>query len=273
VADLWLPGAQVVNLSAKGLALSGGPRVAVWHTTETGKGTAAAVAKGANMARWPAHLVWDPYTGEIMQLLPANVAASALITHNRDGAVVVQVEAVGKAADAPLATSPLLGLDVILAWLDSHGVPRVWPAGAPLAYGAGGAPAYGAGNGQRDAWGRSGHYGHSQVPGNDHGDPGRVDLARWSPVPAAEAAPAGISLSRWNEPPAGYLLWKGSRDPVQGRWTFVHWVQERLNLTGARLSVDGDFGQLTETALQVFQRQSGINPDGVFGPQTQNRLR
>lgn len=263
--DLWLPGATVVNRAGMGLGMLGGPSVAVWHTTETDTGTGNAVARGANMAKWPAHLVYEPTSGEVWQLLPANVGASALVTGNREGKTVIQIEVVGRASAAPLASSPMVGLDRILGWLDSWAIPRTWPAGAPPAYGPGGAPAYGRNNGARGLWGRSGHFGHSQVPGNDHGDPGAVNLARW----AAPAASAPV----FDEPPLGYLLWEGARDLVQGRYTFVRWVQSRLSAHGLRITVDGDFGRATSEAVKTFQASRRLTPDGVFGPMTHNALK
>lgn len=262
--ELWFPGARVVNRNSASYTLLGGPRVAVWHTTETDEGTALAVANGANMAKWPAHLIWDPYTGEIVQLLAANRAGGALVTGNREGSAVLQIEAVGHAASGPLHSSPLLGLDHILEWLDSWGIPRVWPAGSPLPY----PQSYGAGNGQRHSWGKSGHYAHSQVPGNDHGDPGTVDLSKWS-----QAATSPVVNTAYSEPPLGYLLVRGARDLVQGRYTFVRWLQARLAAHGAVLLIDGDFGANTETAVRAFQKSRGLTVDGVMGAKTHTLLK
>ncbi|EFC86473.1 peptidoglycan-binding protein [Parafrankia sp. EUN1f] len=263
MADLWLPGAQRVDRSSQGLAMLGGPAVAVWHSTETDQGTAGGVARGANMAKWPAHIVWDPFSGETYQLLPANVGGRALVSGNREGRVVIQIEAVGRAERAPLRDSPMVGIDRILSWLDSWGVPRVWPAGSPKAYPS----SYGLNNGQRGAWGRSGHFGHSQVPGNDHGDPGLIDASKWGSV-----APASTGAT-YDEPPMAYTLWEGAKDPVQGKYSFVHWVQARLIHHTLRITVDGDFGAKTTEAVKTFQVSRGLKPDGVFGPVTHSYLR
>jgi peptidoglycan hydrolase-like protein with peptidoglycan-binding domain len=260
--DPWMPGARVIQRSPSSYTLLGGPRVAVWHSTETPAGSALAVAQGVNMARWPAHLIWDGSTGEIYQILAADKAGGALVTGNREGTMVIQVEAVGFAKDAPLSAGPTLGLDAILAWMDSWGIPRSWPAGPPLAYPA----SFGTGNGTRGKWGSSGHYAHSQVPANDHGDPGLVDLAKWR-APAAPTGPA------WDEPPTAYLLWKGAKDPVQGRYSFVRWVQTRLVAHGYSLIVDGDFGPATDTVVRAFQAAHGLTIDGVVGSVTHIALR
>lgn len=44
-------------------------------------------------------------------------------------------------------------------------------------------------------------------------------------------------------------------------------LQRLLNLHGANLKVDGDFGRGTQRALTRFQRQRGIEVDGVAGPE------
>jgi LysM repeat protein len=66
----------------------------------------------------------------------------------------------------------------------SHGVPDVFPAGKLAAK-------YGDGYRPRDVWlTKGGHYGHSNVPGNDHWDPGAINKAA-----LFAAAPKGGSSS------------------------------------------------------------------------------
>ena len=45
-------------------------------------------------------------------------------------------------------------------------------------------------------------------------------------------------------------------------------LQTDLNLTGASLAVDGDFGPLTLAAVRLFQSQHGLSVDGIVGPLT-----
>ncbi|MFL6072213.1 MAG: peptidoglycan-binding protein [Mycobacteriales bacterium] len=48
----------------------------------------------------------------------------------------------------------------------------------------------------------------------------------------------------------------------------VRAVQSQLNTRGAGLTVDGDFGSLTVTAVKNFQTSAGLTADGIVGPYT-----
>jgi LAS superfamily LD-carboxypeptidase LdcB len=52
----------------------------------------------------------------------------------------------------------------------------------------------------------------------------------------------------------------------------VRFLQDRLNVSGEKLSVDGQFGGMTEAAVRRFQRASGLVVDGVVGPRTWAKL-
>lgn len=45
-------------------------------------------------------------------------------------------------------------------------------------------------------------------------------------------------------------------------------IQTGLNRLGYGLAVDGQFGPLTDTAVQKFQRENGLKVDGIVGPMT-----
>ncbi len=52
----------------------------------------------------------------------------------------------------------------------------------------------------------------------------------------------------------------------------VRVLQEALAKRGARITIDGGFGPATLLALQMFQRASGLSPDGIVGPATWRAL-
>lgn len=49
-------------------------------------------------------------------------------------------------------------------------------------------------------------------------------------------------------------------------------AQQRLNLKGASLTADGNFGSKTYSAVVSFQKASGLTADGVIGPSTWTKL-
>ena len=52
----------------------------------------------------------------------------------------------------------------------------------------------------------------------------------------------------------------------------VQTLQTRLNVWGANLTVDGDFGPATLAAVKAFQTQQNLTVDGIVGPQTWGAL-
>jgi putative chitinase len=49
-------------------------------------------------------------------------------------------------------------------------------------------------------------------------------------------------------------------------------LQNRLRTLGFDLAIDGNFGAATELAVKQFQRQQGLEADGIVGPQTWDLL-
>jgi hypothetical protein len=234
VAHAWLPEAMRIRAEADGGALGGGAPRVVWLTL--GSPDAVSVQSAAQRLvaeHRPCHLVWNPTTGEIAQLISVLRAGCALGAPDRldwtpvriqrrpenvnaEGRVCVQIGVLAVAAE-PFTNGPLIGVEAIMGWLDSWGVPRRWPGGPPGSWaehgrsrggtsggigsvgsvgsvvgavgsvgvaGAAGAAGAGAGvgvggaEGSRAAWARGGHFGASQVPGCAHVGPGAIDIHR-----------------------------------------------------------------------------------------------
>jgi hypothetical protein len=188
VADAWMPGARSVRAATDGGQLGGGAPRVVWLTLSTEHGTCSAGSAAQRLIQEdrPCHLVWDPLTGDIAQLLPIVRAGCLLGTPerldyapdrlpyrsasvNREGRLCVQIGVLGSPRE-PFTSFPTIGLGGILAWLDSWQIPRRWPAGPPAPYRQLTRPR------SRALWARGGHYGASQVPGCDNIGPGGIDI-------------------------------------------------------------------------------------------------
>lgn len=177
MANAWMPDTKRVRSLLPGGALQGGAPRAVWLTTETDPATLSARAVAQRLATkgLATHLVWNPLTGEVAQLLPATAAALRRLTsrgadRSCEGRVCVTVAVVAESA-LPFTDGPLTGVTRILDWLDTWRVPRSWPAGPPPAH-----PGALAHRGSGRLWALGGHFGLSQVPGSEaHSGPGSID--------------------------------------------------------------------------------------------------
>jgi hypothetical protein len=178
---VWLPGYTIVQLGK-----TGGPYDATvnpklcWHTTEGGTVAGAETA----FYPYPPHLCVDPDTGERHQYIGLDRHAYSLGNSDAEDSYVIQVEVVGYASEAPDWPPQRL------QWLGEHvagpvqqaiGVP---PVACPYGF-------HGEGEGIILASSSSpirltigewdnfaGHVGHQHCPGDDHWDPGRLDIAR-----------------------------------------------------------------------------------------------
>lgn len=95
--------------------------------------------------------------------------------------------------------------------------------------------------------------------------PGHVVAPPPAPKPTPKPKPAKGRQRPKNPGYPGRPLRNGSR---ANRSKYVEAVQGCLNAWGARLKVDGRFGNLTEGAVREFQGRHGLRVDGVVGPRT-----
>lgn len=190
MAELWMPGAER-RPEGNGGSMAGGPPRAVWHITWDKLGPGGkmpsfdAIAGYLQSVNYAPHLMWDPWSGRIVQFYPADQSARALanqaggVETNRMGSRCIQVEVwfspgavVGGKKYATVANTPCVGLDRIVAWMRSHGIPDRWPLGWPT---------WDRNSRSSSAWtSQAGHYGHCHVPENDHTDPGPMPAGMFS---------------------------------------------------------------------------------------------
>lgn len=198
-----------------GGAMKGGAPRTVWLTNEADPRTVSArsVAQSLDQRDQGAHLIWNPCSGELVQMLPATRAGRLLGGETgREGRVCLQILVIGRAQD-PFTDGPLIGLDSIVKWLDAWGVPRRWPAGPPLP-----SPQSYHSIRSRRPWARGGHFGCSQVPGATSPDPGGVDIRRITgpDTPVADIPrPRAVPVPETMLPPrlAGRHLGPAAPDP------------------------------------------------------------
>ena len=148
MADAWMPGARCIRAQIDGGQLGGGAPRVVWLTLGADPRAVSvwSAAQRLNQEDRPTHLVWDPLTGDIAQLLPIVRAGCALgmpeyldyepdrlplstAGVNREGRLCVQIGVLGTPRE-PFTSFQMIGLAAILAWLDSWRIPRRWPASA-----------------------------------------------------------------------------------------------------------------------------------------------
>ena len=191
MADAWLPGTGRLHASTDGGELRGGAPRVVWQTLETDPRLVSALSAAQcldQLGRAP-HLVWNPLSGDIIQLIPVLRAGRSLggpdypisadaTCHgepapvNREGRLCIQI-AVVSFANEPFTAGPMIDLELLVWWLDTWRIPRSWPAGPPAAFpGALRAPR------SRRLWACGGHFGGSQVPGCVATGPGDIEINR-----------------------------------------------------------------------------------------------
>ena len=149
MAHAWMPEAMRIRAETDGGALGGGAPRVVWLTLGS-LANAVSVQSAAQLLvaeHRPCHLVWNPTTGEIAQLISVLRAGRALGAPDRldwtpvrihrrpenvnaEGRVCVQIGVLALAAE-PFTNGPMIGVEAIMSWLDSWGVPRRWPGGQP----------------------------------------------------------------------------------------------------------------------------------------------
>lgn len=273
MADMLMPGAERHLIGNKG-AMEGGPARATWHITSNPKSWSYSAhvnyftEGGAGVAP---HLLVDPFSGKIAQFFPADSRALALknagnVRTNRTGKYNIQIEIVfteGEVVDgkryASVKETPRKGFDQIVTWLRSLGIADVWPGGIPTSF-------------ARDTvslgtWtSKGGHYGHNQVPGNDHVDPG--------PMPNLFGTVTPPKPSPVYAPFPGASFFKiGRKSPII---TEMGKALVRAGYKGYKVGPGPEFTAADKAAYAWWQKKlgySGADADGIPGKTSWDKLK
>jgi hypothetical protein len=229
-----MPSARYIEAAADGGPLRGGAPRVVWQSLSADPRAVSArsAAQRLDQLGRPSHLVWNPLTGETVQLIsivraarslgcpegleppgpvgdavppaghtdvPSAPADGYLPPVNAEGRLCVQISVVAFPWE-PFTEGPMAGLQPILRWLDSWGIPRQWPAGRPAPF-PHGHPA----SGSNRAWSRGGHFGASQVPGWTAAGPGCIDVELLHGRAAAAATLTGARGGTEHAAAPGYV--------------------------------------------------------------------
>jgi hypothetical protein len=178
---LWTPEAEDLTPAGASGAMEGGQPKVTLHVTvsPSGKSPAGtsyfdAMHRVLRSAQAEPHYLYDPLTDRLGQYFPLNRSARALRNDgtkrtNGSGICNIQIEVVAMPDGFTRYWKPGPNYRAMLRDIRSWGVPDVWPAGRLSKTGS-------------DAVSRSwtnyvkaGWFGHCNVPGNDHWDPGPID--------------------------------------------------------------------------------------------------
>ncbi|MHB9855719.1 peptidoglycan-binding protein [Streptomyces krungchingensis] len=106
--------------------------------------------------------------------------------------------------------------------------------------------------------------GHSEVPGNDHTDPGpNWNWTYYMQLVGGSTGDGGVQLTF----PAYDTLRSGSSGP---QVSAAQWLLNQQGFDAG--TVDGSFGSKTAAAVTAFQRARGLGADGVVGARTWTAL-
>lgn len=275
MVNLWLPGVEKHPVGNEG-AMEGGPARATWHITSnatdwTFKNELGWFTDGG--AGVAPHLLWEPFTGQIAQFFPADsrslsLANDGAVRTNRTGKYNIQIEIVftegevvnGKRYDS-VAETPLNGLDRIMDWLRSLGIADTWPGGKPTSFSRDTVSA--------ETWaGEGGHYGHNQVRGNNHVDPGPMpDIFRFGNANPPKPTPVYAPF------PGARYFYIGRKS---GLVTELGKALVRAGYKGYKVGPSPTFTMADKKAVTWFQKKqgwTGADADGIPGPETWKRLK
>jgi peptidoglycan hydrolase-like protein with peptidoglycan-binding domain len=273
------------------------PSMILLHSTEGGS------YPGYNGGADEPHFTIDPRGRTCRQHVPLSRAARALVApaggHTNTGGPI-QVEIIGTCDPRNPYLPSVLDLDdgalgYLAELLQAISVATGIPLTTSVSWAA--YPgSYGLATSQRLSWGAwntyAGVLGHQHVPGNDHGDPGSINVARLLelaggavpvsnqvPTTTPSAVPAGPVVIAPGVPAPPFPLPAGSYfGPKSGPTASVsgfyshredlrRW-QQRMADRGWTITPDGLYGDQTASIAHAFQAEKGLGVDSLIGPIT-----
>lgn len=285
ITATWIPGFEVREAPTGDAGnYIGGPTKLVWHTSETSRGTIDAIANALHSKQHTDvyHVLADPSLRRVVQVLPLNKAASALahprsVETNHDGAI--QVCVIGRSHESKdMSTEDLDWLGSAVLAPIANAVPDLSLTNIATFYGDDcGFTLATTDARQRFApstWDNfGGQCGHQHVPGNDHWDPGALNVARIcataqksrgnvphvNPAPNPHTVPSVPTVTDASHP----VLQSGAHGAA------VNELQRKLRFGCAQvINIDGVFGKHTEDGVRNVQTFFELTVDGVCGPKT-----
>jgi hypothetical protein len=248
----WMPGAERVAGAQSGGDLVGGPAKATHHITTGGS---VDFLKGYLVQKgFEPTLLADPVSGRIAQFLSASRSGYAMKhpagspNTNRQGSRHIQIEWCWDSMDHLTITSAAKWPQVwgkVLAFCRANGVPDAVPFGSFM-------------SSSRDPqlWGKGGHAGHRNAPGNDHSDSLPVQSVGGLFVPAHSAQAAVVRRTKAGD------RWLGLANPPMTGPEVVG-VRHALHLCDPTFPEGDTYDQHCADTVAVFQAHRGINERGV----------
>lgn len=263
MGEKWIKEAEDLKSNGQSGTMTrnhGGVKV-TWHVTVSPSGGSMFSAMHGVLTRKKSepHILYDPLTDRLGQYFPLDRSARALGNDgnrptNRDGTINIQIEVVAQPDGFTRYWKPGPNYAALMRAIRSWGIPDTWPGGRL-------APSGRADQQVSRSWGnyvKSGHFGHSQVPGNDHWDPGPIDQQAIFTATKSSSTGGAQSVKPSTAKPKFKPLWKPT-----GKMT-VRQIQKAVGVTA-----DGLYGESTKAAVKKYQGKLGVAADGLWGESTE----
>lgn len=246
--ERWIAEAEDLKAAGTSGEMDGGkPRVTL-HVTVSKPGSFDAMHGVLVRAKAEPHILYDPATDRLGQYFPLDRSARALRNDgtrrtNGHGIVNIQIEVCAMPDGFTSQWKPGPNWLALLRAVRSWGIPDLWPAGRLARHGSD--------NVDRswESYSKAGWFGHCNVPGNDHWDPGPIDQQ------AVFAAPASVQEKEWWDMPIpkeeldkiAVRNWTHGSPQAKSAWSLlaethaqVAALTEAVNALAGAVGADGD---------------------------------